>query len=398
MGQNQQANGTAVYRAGGNMDRAAQGSPLVGVGVGGPRARALHIEYAVLFYLMQGLGSILAIWWMLTHQTGWVEWSMFITGYLVINFGVGVGYHRYFTHHSFETTRWMQTLFAICGQMAAMGSIINWVADHRRHHAFGNVPGDPYGPTVDGHGRPMSGFKSFWMSHLGWLHDNTYSDWAIYAKGIADDPVLQFCHRTRYGWAIVSMILAPAAWGYFLGGPEHVIGTILIGGSLRCFIFSNGVAFNNSLAHKFGYRHFDEDSGATNNWFSALLTFGDGWHNAHHAAPRIASNQVTWWEIDINGSTIHAMEALGLAWKVQRRPKVTAKVLPRHMQKMFIFKSVPIVADSEYLVVRPAGGTPTSAGGGMLFADKSSPEEQLMVPAANSAVDTMEKSAALRSQ
>ena len=310
---------TALYPADRAWDRAGKGSPHVGVLVGGPEARAQHVEYTIVFYLMQGLGSILAIYWMATHQVGWVEWSAFITGYLMINFGVGVGYHRYFCHRTFETSQPMRVLMALCGQMASMGSVINWVADHRRHHAFGNVPGDPYGPSIDGYGRPQKGFKAFWMCHLGWLHDNTHSDLRIFGKGLTNDPLLQFCHRNRYVLAVVSMIVIPAVWALVFGGPEHVIGTILIGGCLRCFIFSNGVAFNNSLAHWLGYRIFDERSGATNNWFSAILTLGDGWHNAHHATPRIASNKVNWWEFDFNGSTIHLMERLGLAWNVQRR-------------------------------------------------------------------------------
>lgn len=158
------------------------------------------------------------------------------------------------------------------------------------------------------------------MCHLGWLHDNTHTDLSIYGKGITDDPLLQFCHRYRYVLAVASMIVLPAVWALVFGGPEHVIGTILIGGCLRCFIFSNGVASNNSLAHTFGYRHFkDERSGATSNWFSTIITLSDGWHNAHHESPRIASNKVAWWEFDFNGSTIHLMEKLGLAWNVQRR-------------------------------------------------------------------------------
>lgn len=326
MSQQQSMKSTALYPLDRAWDRAGKASPHVGVLVGGPAARAQHIEYSIVFYLMQGLGSALAVWWLFTQPTGWVEWSGFISGYLIVNFGVSVGFHRYFTHRSFETSRWMHTLLGICGQMASMGSVINWVADHRRHHAFTNVPGDPYGPKFDGYGRPMKGFRSFWMSHLGWLHDNTHSDWNIFAKGIANDPVLQFCHRTRYFWAFFSMILLPTAWALAFGGPEHIIGTILIGGCLRCFIFSNGVAFTNSLAHSYGYQNFPEKSGSTNNWFVALLTFGDGWHNPHHDAPRVASNRVKWWEFDFNGSTIHAMEKLGLAWNVQRR--IAAKSSP----------------------------------------------------------------------
>lgn len=346
--------------------------------VGGPGARAKHIEYSIVFYLMQGLGSIGGIWWALTHPTGWVEWSAFITGYLAINFGVGVGYHRYFTHRSFETSRWMVVLMATLGQMASMGSIINWVADHRRHHAFANVKGDPYGPKIDGYGRPQSGFKSWAMSHLGWLHDNTYSDWNIYAKGVADDPLLLFLHRTRYFWAAFSMILLPAAWALVFGGPEHVIGTILIGGCLRCFLFSNSVAANNSLAHKFGYRHFNERSGATNNWFCAIISLGDGWHNAHHAAPRMASNKVKWWEFDFNGSTIHAMEKLGLAWDVRRRAKSDARELAPAFATGVVTAAPDF--DGEYLVERPAGAAPPGPGSAMFGNDKPA-EPQPVTPA-----------------
>lgn len=151
---------TGIYPADRAWDREGKGSPHVGVGVGGAGARAQHIEYSIVFYLFQGVGGIAGIWWALTRPTSWVEWSAFIAGYLAINFGVGVGYHRYFTHRSFETSRPMQILLGTLGQMASMGSIINWVADHRRHHAFANVKGDPYGPKIDGYGRPQSGFKA----------------------------------------------------------------------------------------------------------------------------------------------------------------------------------------------------------------------------------------------
>lgn len=309
-------------------------TPLVGVLVGGPAATSKFIEFGFVFWLLQAAGAVAAMWWLFTQPTGWVEWSAFIVGYLTVNFGIGCGFHRYFSHKSYETSRPMRLLLAICGQMAGQGSIINWVADHRRHHAFENVPGDPYGPSVDGYGRPTEGFRAFWASHLGWLYDDTHSDWGIWAKGIADDPIVMFVHRTRYLWAIVSIIVLPAAWALTFGGPENVIGAILIGGSLRGFIFSNGVAFTNSLAHSFGYQHFEDKGGARNNWFVALLTGGDGWHNPHHVGPRIASNQIKWWEFDLNGSTIHTMERLGLAWNVQRRPKDGAGHKLRHMKKL----------------------------------------------------------------
>jgi stearoyl-CoA desaturase (delta-9 desaturase) len=359
---------TGIYPADRAWDREGKGSPHVGVGVGGAGARAQHIEYSIVFYLFQGAGGIAGIWWALTRPTSWVEWSAFITGYLAINFGVGVGYHRYFTHRSFETSRPMQILLATLGQMASMGSLINWVADHRRHHAFANVKGDPYGPKIDGYGRPQSGFKAWAMSHLGWLHDNTYSEWDVYAKGVSEDPYLLFLHRTRYFWAVFSMVLLPAGWALAFGGPEHVLPTILIGGCLRCFLFSNSVAANNSLAHRWGYRLFDERSEARNNWFCAIISLGDGWHNAHHAQPRIASNKVKWWEFDFNGSTIHLMEKLGLAWDVRKRSKAELALT----NKPFYTtpnQAAPDHYDDEYLV-EPASAAEAKSGGLMFREDK----------------------------
>lgn len=107
MNQQVKAKSTALYPADRAWDREGKGSPHVGVLVGGPAARAQHIEYTIVYYLMQGGGSVLAAWLLFTQSVGWVEWSAFIFGYLLINFGVGVGYHRYFTHRSFETSRWM---------------------------------------------------------------------------------------------------------------------------------------------------------------------------------------------------------------------------------------------------------------------------------------------------
>jgi stearoyl-CoA desaturase (delta-9 desaturase) len=117
------------------------------------------------------------------------------------------------------------------------------------------------------------------------------------------------------------LVLLPAAWALAFGGPEHVVGTVLVGGFLRTFIFLNGVMGTNSLAHYFGYRRYHDVGEATNNWFITVLTLGDGWHNNHHAQPRAASNRVGWWELDFNGWTIETLGKMGLVWNVQKRDK-----------------------------------------------------------------------------
>lgn len=315
---------TGIYPSDRVWEKNGNAPPRRGVLIGGAAARAKHLDYAGLFVTQVG-GSMLALWWLFTQPTGWVEWSAFVIGYLVINFGLSVGFHRYFTHRAFETSQRMRYFIGICGQMACQGSVKKWAADHRRHHAFADDIGDLHSPQLDGHGRPMNKWKGFAISHFGWLFDNAHTDMTIYGKGLVGDPAVEFCHRTRWFWVAVSMVGFPAAWGYIFGGVDAIIGTVLIGGFLRTFIFLNGVMGTNSLAHMFGYQRFKDVGGATNNWFVNLIVLGDGWHNNHHRHPRSASNTIAWWEWDLNGKTIFAMERLGLVWNVQRR-KVTDAV------------------------------------------------------------------------
>jgi len=294
--------------------------PQHGVIIGGPAARAKRIEYGILLSSMT-LGSIAALWWTLTHATGWVEWSAFLFGYVLINMGVGIGYHRFYTHRAFETSRPMRYAIAIMAQLACQASVLKWAADHRRHHAFADRVGDLHSPHIDGHGKPMKGFYGFAISHFGWLFDNTTSDLNVYGKGLIDDEAVMFAHRTRWLWVVVSMIGIPVAWALAFGGPEHIIGTILIGGFFRTFFFLNFVMGVNSIGHIFGSERFEGHHQAKNNWFMAWMTFGDGWHNNHHQHPRSARAGIAWWEVDVNARIIEIWEKMGLVWNVQKSPK-----------------------------------------------------------------------------
>lgn len=291
-----------------------------GVIIGGSAARAKKIEYGILLSSMV-IGSIGALWWTLTQTTGWVEWSAFLFGYVIINMGVGIGYHRYFTHRAFETSKPMRYVIGIMAQLACQASVLKWAADHRRHHAYSDQVGDLHSPHIDGFGKPMKGFRGFAISHIGWLFDDTTSDMNVYGKGLVDDDVVLFCHRTRWIWVFVSMIGIPVAWALAFGGPENIVGTILIGGFLRTFFFLNFVMGVNSIGHIFGSERFPGTHTAKNNWFLAWMTFGDGWHNNHHQHPRAASAGMMWWEVDVNGLIIGALGKMGLVWNVQKAPK-----------------------------------------------------------------------------
>lgn len=321
---------TGLYPSDRAWEREGKGAPRRGVLVGGKAARAKQVEYSILALLQVG-GGLAGAWWAITQPTGWVEWSAFAMGYLIINFGLSVGFHRYFTHKSFETSTAMRYFIGICGQMSCQSSVKKWAADHRRHHAFSDEAGDLHSPVIDGHGRPMSGIKGLLISHFGWLWDNTHTDMEIYGKGLVGDPAVEFCHRTRWFWVAFSLVILPGLWGYAFGGPQAILGTVLVGGFLRTFIFLNGVMGTNSIAHSFGYRRYKDVGNATNSWVINLLVLGDGWHNNHHAHPRAASTQIAWWEWDFNGWTIFAMERLGLVWNVKRPAKARPAILPENI-------------------------------------------------------------------
>ncbi|MYZ48888.1 acyl-CoA desaturase [Propylenella binzhouense] len=295
-------------------------SPAPGVIVGGPEVLRKRIEYGTILVSLL-LGSLVGVYWLTQNSLTWIEVTAFLIGYCVINVGVGMALHRYFTHKAFETNAVVRFILGMFGAFAVQGSIIDWVADHRRHHAHTDDCGDTHSPHVDEHCHDTSTWRGLLHAHFTWLFDDTTTDLNVYGKDLTQDRMLVFFHRTRWLWAILSVVVLPGLFGYAFGGVEHMWGAIWVGGFLRTFIFLNFVLAVNSIGHTFGSERFEQDNHSKNNLVLALLTFGDGWHNNHHRFPRNAFAGLAWWEIDVNGYLIVALEKLGLAWKVVRVPK-----------------------------------------------------------------------------
>lgn len=294
---------------------------MPGIMVGGPLARAYKREYITLS-ATKWIGGIGAIIWMSIYGSGWVEWSAFLTFYVLNMFGITLGYHRLFSHRTFKTSQPMEYFLGILAQMAAIGSVIKWAADHRRHHRHTDRPGDAHSPFYDSHGNPMSGWRAKYMSHFGWVLDETYTVHEAYGGGLLDSPAAQYCHRTRWMWFFVSIVVLPAIWGLaFAGNWQQLVGTILIGGGLRSLTVLHALLCLNSVAHLYGYQNFKGPQNAQNNWVLAILILGEGWHNNHHHHANAAHVRFRWYEIDITGSVILLMEKLGLVWDVQRAPE-----------------------------------------------------------------------------
>jgi stearoyl-CoA desaturase (Delta-9 desaturase) len=236
--------------------------------------------------------------------------------YLITAVGVTVGFHRCLTHRAFTTHTWLERLFAVAGSLSVQGSVMDWVADHRKHHAHTDREGDPHSPHV-GHG---SGLAGLWHAHVGWLLETQgQADWKRYAPDLYEDPVMRTIGRRFEVLALISL-LVPAAAGFVAHGftAEGAARGLVWGGLVRIFFVHHITWSVNSICHFFGSRRFDVDDRSTNVGWLAVLSLGESWHHNHHAFPRSAFHGLRWWEIDPSGLIITGLERVGLAWNVVR--------------------------------------------------------------------------------
>jgi stearoyl-CoA desaturase (Delta-9 desaturase) len=239
--------------------------------------------------------------------------------YLLTGLGVTVGFHRLLTHRSFKAGRVVRGVLAILGSAAIEGPAISWVADHRKHHQFSDRHGDPHSPHVD-HGVGWTGaLRGLLHAHVGWLfrHDQRGSK-ARYAPDLLDDPVVRFVDRTFVLWALVGLAV-PFGLGVAIGG-SVVAGLtgLLWGGAVRMFVLHHATYSINSICHVFGRRQFRTSDESRNVFWLAPLTFGESWHNNHHAFPTSAAHGLGRWQVDPSALVIRAMERCGLARDVVR--------------------------------------------------------------------------------
>ena len=200
--------------------------------------------------------------------------------------------------------------------MGLQGGVLDWVADHRKHHAHTDQEGDPHSPHV-GHGE---GIKGLWHAHTGWLFEtHGQADWKKYAKELYEDPGMKKINRLFPLWAALSLVI-PTFLGFVLHGftVEGALRGLVWGGLVRAFFLHHITWSINSICHYYGKRRFDVQDLSTNVFWLALPSFGEAWHHNHHAFPRSAHHGLKRREIDISGYTILAMEKLGLAWNVVR--------------------------------------------------------------------------------
>jgi fatty-acid desaturase len=233
----------------------------------------------------------------------------FVMWLLGQNVGISISYHRQLTHRGFTTPKWLEYSMAVCGTMALQGSPSYWVAVHRMHHQYTDKPGDPHSPR-DGK----------WWSHMGWilrgsLHSET-TTLSRYAPDLERDHFYQWL--AVWHWLPITLAgVILLAGGTALGGWKLGLSWLLWGTFLRITVGFHTTWLVNSVTHLWGSRRFETRDDSTNNWWVALLTGGEGWHNNHHAHPVSARHGMAWWEVDVNYWGIKLLALLGLAKNIK---------------------------------------------------------------------------------
>jgi stearoyl-CoA desaturase (delta-9 desaturase) len=245
-----------------------------------------------------------------------IDLAIFAVMYFTTALGVTVGYHRLLTHRSFTTHPWVERTFAVMGSLSVQGSVMDWVADHRKHHAHTDVEGDPHSPHV-GHG---SGLRGLWHAHTGWLLETQgQADWKRYARDLYEDPKMRRIGK-RFPLFVGLSLLIPTLAGFALHGWtwEGALRGYLWGGLVRIFLVHHVTWSVNSICHFFGRRRFAIEDKSTNVAWLAIPSLGESWHHNHHAFPRSAQHGLRWYEVDPSAAVIAGLEKTGLAWNVVR--------------------------------------------------------------------------------
>ena len=302
-------------------------------GVTVPEERMFKIQRRVMLTIsiLPLLGLVFAV----VQLWGWGVslHDLVIAGvfYVITGLGITVGYHRLLTHKSFDVPNWVRVGWAIAGSLAVQGACIDWVATHRRHHAYSDELGDPHSPHLDAADGLKGILRGLYHAHLGWMMEPDGTEAETWAPDLLDNEGLVKVNRA-FPWLIVATFVLPAIvgglWSMSLMG---ALTAAIWAGLLRMALLHHVTWSINSICHFYGTRPFASRDQARNNPWLSVLSFGESWHNAHHAFPASARHGLRWWEFDASWITIKVMEWVGLARniKLPSPTQMARKKLPR---------------------------------------------------------------------
>jgi stearoyl-CoA desaturase (delta-9 desaturase) len=289
-------------------------------GIGTVRLRTSRISQAITLIAVVvppvGLLSAMGVLWGVAFH--WVDLALLVGFYVVCAFGTTIGFHRYFTHRGFEAHWSVKATLAILGCMTMQGPITQWVTDHRKHHALSDKPGDPHSPHVGQGDGAVGALRGFVHAHVGWLFANLGMEQGReYGKDLYEDRLIRAIDRAYLLWVALTLGL-PFAIGYAIGGTTAAgVEGLVWGGLVRIFAYQHATFSVNSICHMFGRQDYRSRDEARNNWLVALLVFGEGWHNNHHAFPASARHGLGRRQLDVSWWVIRGLEKLGLVWNVK---------------------------------------------------------------------------------
>ncbi|HLU57266.1 MAG TPA: acyl-CoA desaturase [Pseudonocardia sp.] len=280
--------------------------------------QALVIAFMIVPLLALATAVPLAWGWGLT----WLDVGLAVVFYVLTGLGVTVGFHRYFTHGSFKAKRPLRIALAVIGSTAFQGGVIGWVADHRRHHAFSDKEGDPHSPWLFGTSA-VAMIRGFWHSHMGWILGRDRTNARRFAPDLLADRDIVLVDKLFLPLTAASLLVPATLGGLLSWSWWGALTALFWAGLVRVGVLHHVTWSINSICHMFGDRPFAARDRSANVWWLAVLSFGESWHNLHHADPTCARHGVKRGQVDISARVIWLFERLGwvhsVRWPTTRR-------------------------------------------------------------------------------
>lgn len=280
------------------------------------RSFTLERRVALIVIVVPFIGFLYAMYHFWGNGFSAVDLGLFILFATIHELGVTAGYHRYFTHNSFKASKGLTLFLGIAGSFAVQGPLLLWVAAHRKHHQYSDQHGDPHSPHLSGDG-VWGALQGLWHSHTGWMLKYDLDDWVFYVPDLIRNKQTYWIHQTYLWWITLGLLLPALLGGWITQSWQGALSGFLWGGIFRVFLGHHITWSVNSICHYFGSQSFHTKDESRNNFIIALLSFGEGWHNNHHAFPTSARHGLYWWQIDMAYWFILIMSYLGLASDVK---------------------------------------------------------------------------------
>jgi stearoyl-CoA desaturase (Delta-9 desaturase) len=277
-----------------------------------PGVRVTNLTVVILPFL--GFVAVVVSLW--GRGFSWVDFGLLVGMYVVTGLGITVGFHRLFTHRSFEANRAVQFLLGVSGSMALEGPLLKWVALHRRHHQYSDTEQDPHSPHQAGH-ELRGTLRGLWHAHMGWFFQPDPPNLSRYVKDLRQSALLRMVSALFPVWVAFGLLIPAVLGGLLTGTWMGAASGLLWGGLARIFLVHHVTWSVNSLCHLWGSQPYRTGDHSRNNFLFGALGLGEGWHNNHHAFPTSARFGLRWWQIDVGYWLIHVMTRLGLASKVR---------------------------------------------------------------------------------